>query len=186
MESNLTKEDLARIDKIEKYLLSLNKAFYSTPLFAIIPKFEPFIAPIEQVEEVEYKVMLSECGLSTTKGRIYECYYQKGEDAYTIIDDLGNRNRGWDVGCFSHSKSTREAYLSQQEQPKEEVKERWKPKFGDRYYTIDLVGTGIDIRQRMWAEKTTDFNNNELGNCFKTEQEAQSAANKIKALLQTL
>ena len=183
MESNLTKEDLARIDKIEKYLLSLNKAFYSTPLFAIIPKFEPFIAPIEQVEEVEYKVMLSECGLSTTKGRIYECYYQKGEDAYTIIDDLGNRNRGWDVGCFSHSKSTREAYLSQQEQPKEEVKERWKPKLFDIYFYIKEDFT---IHSTKYSHPSLDDTRINAGNCFKTKQEAQSAATKIKALLQTL
>lgn len=65
----------------------------------------------------------------------------------------------------------------------EDVKERFELKFGDRYYTIELVGTGIDIRQRMWAEKASDFNNSKLGNCFKTEAEATEIADKIKALL---
>lgn len=64
--------------------------------------------------------------------------------------------------------------------------ERWKPKIGDRYYTVDLLVANIEVRQGLWAESKSDFNFYELGNYFPTEEAAQIAADKIKQLLKEL
>lgn len=77
------------------------------------------------------------------------------------------------------------APIEQVEQPKEEVKERWKPSFGCKYWYVGIYDFQFFVADFHWGNDDVDFINHDTGNCFKTEQEAQSAANKIKALLQT-
>lgn len=117
MESNLTKQDLARIEAIEKYLSELHTNFPAL--------VSPFIAPIEQVEQPK-----------------------------SIV--------------------------------KEEVKERWQPSYGCKYWYIGINDGQFFIADFHWGNDDVDFVNHDIGNCFKTKEEAQSAADKIKAFLQTL
>ena len=63
------------------------------------------------------------------------------------------------------------------------MNERWKPKFDEAYYCIFANG---NIDKTVWRNIPTDNNLFERGNCFKTEEEAESAAEKVKALLLSL
>lgn len=63
----------------------------------------------------------------------------------------------------------------------EEVKEptRWKPGLGQKYYFVDSDGIVNNI---LWADDSIDNGRFEIGNCFKTEEEAKRAAEYLKAL----
>jgi hypothetical protein len=65
----------------------------------------------------------------------------------------------------------------------EKLKERWKPKVGEKYYWIDPDG---DRHYSTWNDDKFDKKRHAFGNCFRTESEAQSAAEKVKALLLSL
>ena len=60
------------------------------------------------------------------------------------------------------------------------MSERWKPKKGEAYYGIFANG---DTERIVWRDSSLDESLFELGNCFRIEEKAQAAAEKIKALL---
>lgn len=62
----------------------------------------------------------------------------------------------------------------------EEVKEstRWKPRIGQKYYLLDSNGSVYDS---VWSNDYIDRNRSEIGNCFKTKEEAEKAVEKLKA-----
>lgn len=47
---------------------------------------------------------------------------------------------------------------------------RWKPKNGDDYYCVMSHG---NVNTFIWDTDVTDYGHYKLGNCFKTEEEAQ-------------
>lgn len=57
---------------------------------------------------------------------------------------------------------------------------KWKPKYKGNYYFVDDRGK---IIPSMWDDTNSDNLRYELGNCFRTPQEAEIAANKIKEVL---
>jgi hypothetical protein len=63
-----------------------------------------------------------------------------------------------------------------------ETEQRWKPKHGQKYFVVDFINEGLI----NWYDCENDdidklfIKNN---NCFKTEQEAQKAAEAIKQCL---
>lgn len=62
--------------------------------------------------------------------------------------------------------------------------ERWKPNYEEEYFYVDLLCAGP---QRVtWTNHDIDKKMWENGNCFKTEPEAEAAAEKVKALLLSL
>lgn len=61
--------------------------------------------------------------------------------------------------------------------------ERWKPEEGEWYYFVCSNGS---IEEYQWDGDSTDDIYYQNGNCFKTEAEAQAAAEKVKALLLSL
>lgn len=63
------------------------------------------------------------------------------------------------------------------------MSERWKPEKGDQYYFMDSVG---DIVCDPRGDFTWIRERIAMGNYFKTEAEAQAAAEKVKALLLSL
>jgi hypothetical protein len=65
----------------------------------------------------------------------------------------------------------------------EKPKERWKPDYGKRYFVITAFGR---VQTRSWEEDDLDYDCSMFGNCFRTEAEAQSAAEKVKELLLSL
>lgn len=62
--------------------------------------------------------------------------------------------------------------------------ERWKPKSGEEYWLVDLKrGSAHSL---IWLDDLTDCAFHEFGNCFRTMEEAEVAAEKVKALLLSL
>lgn len=64
-------------------------------------------------------------------------------------------------------------------QTEEEKKKTWKPIDREMYYSIDSIGAPIVIR---WECDNFDLKRFNLGNCFKTEDEAKFAAEKLKVI----
>ena len=56
---------------------------------------------------------------------------------------------------------------------------RWKPEEGDIYWFIDSSGQAIKDR---WTSHHYDRERYEIGNCYKTEAEAESAKEKLKVI----
>lgn len=63
------------------------------------------------------------------------------------------------------------------------MSERWKPLVGETYYFMYANGA---VGHSAWYNGPTDTKLFEQGNCFRTEAEAQSAAEKVKSLLLNL
>ena len=62
------------------------------------------------------------------------------------------------------------------------MSERWKPKSGEEYWVV--IGGAAIIS--TWRSDYADNYRWGMGNCFKTKAEAESAAEKVKALLLSL
>lgn len=62
----------------------------------------------------------------------------------------------------------------------EETNKKWKPQYGEKYYTISTRGT-IDF-DNFVAENNTDAVRLLLGNVFETEEEAEHMLEKIKII----
>lgn len=60
---------------------------------------------------------------------------------------------------------------------------RWRPRVEDKYFTVTSHGKVIF---RKWDNYPADEGCYEMGNCFQTEEEAEEARDKIKALLLSL
>lgn len=64
-------------------------------------------------------------------------------------------------------------------------KYRWQPKDGDGYYYIDLEFVDC-VGRHSYRNDSLDQHNYEHYNCFKTENQAKEAAEKVKELLKSL
>lgn len=61
--------------------------------------------------------------------------------------------------------------------------ERWKPETNEMYWFIPKDGEVIPF---CWCDDEIDRTCFNFGNCFRTEEEAEAAAEKVKALLLSL
>lgn len=62
----------------------------------------------------------------------------------------------------------------------EEVDERWKPKKGDEYFYVDKDG---QVGEYHWVGFWFDNILFDFGNCFRTREEAEAAAERVKEAL---
>lgn len=62
--------------------------------------------------------------------------------------------------------------------------ERWKPNNGEEYFFVDFLHGGV--QRDIYLNYRFDKKRWKNGNCFKTEAEAEAAAEKVKALLLNL
>lgn len=79
------------------------------------------------------------------------------------------------------------AHIKMQEEKIEEYKKQieelkkedvvWKPKVNKTYYRIYGDGNIIDV---FWVDTCTDRNSFEIGNCFKTKEEAEKVVRHLK------
>ena len=65
------------------------------------------------------------------------------------------------------------------------MSERWTPEIGQAYWVVDL-DYSKKVRRTSWANDRIDNNCYSCNNCFKTKDEAETAAEKVKALLLSL
>ena len=65
------------------------------------------------------------------------------------------------------------------------MSERWMPEIEDVYWTVDF-GYTKEVRSVRWVNDKIDNMTYKSGNCFRTEAEAEAAAEKVKALLLSL
>ncbi len=63
---------------------------------------------------------------------------------------------------------------------KQVVDWEWEPKVEERYYSVDVNG---DVTYYTWDDDDFDAACYNFGNCFKTKEEAEAMAEKIKKLL---
>lgn len=118
------------------------------------------------------------------KVKTYRYKYIKLEhgDCVAYLKDGSVRHKGeelttW-VGCvFGCADFTAEDWKIY-----EEPNKKWKPQYGEKYYTISTRGT-IDF-DNFVAENNTDAARLLLGNVFETEEEAKHMLEKIKIINQ--
>jgi hypothetical protein len=60
---------------------------------------------------------------------------------------------------------------------------RWKPKYHETYYFLDLFPLDPSIRTHQWVDDHIDNGYYKTNNCFKTEEEAKEKLEQIKKLL---
>ena len=60
---------------------------------------------------------------------------------------------------------------------------RWKPGQGTTYFHIIIAGGIAQTDNYIWMDDATDKNNYEMGNCFKTKEEAETKLKQIKQIL---
>lgn len=100
-------------------------------------------------------------------------YSGKNEDAIYFIDPEG------DIAWTSDSNTS--MILPYIKEFYKEIKlPKWKPKYKEHFYCINWMGTVVET---TWYDTQDEETCYELGNCFRTEQEAEEAVDKIKKVL---
>lgn len=116
-------------------------------------------------------------------------------DGYSILED--NRDNGWTDEMFEDIKEEqmdnntlqinmnnltdeeRTTLLSLVEKANKPVNKVWKPEVGEKFYT--LFGDG-SINELTWLNHADIIKRYEIGNCFKTEKEAEFALERQKVI----
>lgn len=62
---------------------------------------------------------------------------------------------------------------------------RWKPEIGEKYWVFSIKDTVL-IRSLIYLDTISDNGYYVFGNCFRTQEEAIEASNKIKNFLNSL
>ena len=119
-----------------------------------------------------------------------ECGYTKGI-IYMLsdVEDDGFKTGNYNfkrVFSFDLSLATINQQHTAKDEVVEDVKERWLPSYGSKYWYIGINDGLFFVSDFHWGNDDVDFTNRETGNCFKTKEIAKSAADKIKQLLQTI
>lgn len=116
-------------------------------------------------------------------------------DGYSILED--NRDNGWTDEMFEDIKEDkmdnntlqinmnnltdeeRNTLLSLVEKANKPKNKVWKPEVKEEFYT--LFGDG-SINELTWLNNAGEIKRYELGNCFKTKEEAKFAVEKLKVI----
>ena len=119
---------------------------------------------------------------------------ERGNEVIKLLTDLGGKNPlnyyGDDTFGYYYISPNGEIWhtCSERSQAYHFIKEFyneiklpiWKPKYKERYYRINWKGAVVDD---TWYGTRDEEICYEFGNCFKTQQEAEEASNKIKEVL---
>jgi hypothetical protein len=66
-----------------------------------------------------------------------------------------------------------------------ETEQRWQPSYGVKYWYIGSNDGQFFVANFHWGNDDVDFVNHDTGNCFKSREAAQKAAEAIKQYLST-
>ena len=76
--------------------------------------------------------------------------------------------------------------ITDNEQPITEQKQRWQPAYGCKYWYIGIDDGNIFISDFHWGNDDVDFIYHDTANCFKTQEEAERAAQAIRETLKNI
>jgi hypothetical protein len=192
--TNLTEQDLRRIETIEGYLRQLDMC---NPEYSL-PQFKPY-QPIdttegEQEQGKEWKPTHEEIkahlvAIAKKKYPVGTKFKDGNDKQFEISEtefDYDNRENALFGRCYEFSGWVRiwdNGKWAETIAPIE-TEQRWKPEKGQLYYYVNWSQKD-KIGSFTWVSDETDADFYELGNCFKTEQEAQKVAEAIKQYLST-
>lgn len=63
------------------------------------------------------------------------------------------------------------------------VRKKWKPKTGQKYWTIDFFGGFLELNRYTWSDSLDDENALREGLVFRTKAEVAEARRKIRKVL---
>lgn len=66
------------------------------------------------------------------------------------------------------------------------IKKPWKPKFNDRYYYVTFRNSGNIVDNVRWNNDIFDYSSYVIGNCFRTEEEAEEHKEEIINYLKSI
>lgn len=117
------------------------------------------------------------CRLESYKRPIFCPYYRNTRADWRVIDEVHGLENIKDEIPNSENADV--------EVPNEvvEVKELWKPKVGESYWIIELypIIGAFQVTSDGFINKDEKLYN--FGNCFRTEEEAEKALEKVKETL---
>jgi hypothetical protein len=166
--TNLTEQDLKRIEAIKKYIEQLH---------LLVSELTPY-QPIDTTEG-EYV----RCVNNKTKkeqlsiGKIYQVV-KSNLEKYTLVNDLGIEKTYFEE---RFEPATHAEFLAQEQvEAPIETEQRWKPSNGQPYYYIDFT-LKYTVNRHSASENTRILS----GNCFKTQEIGGKALSAIKKYLST-
>lgn len=153
-----------------KIVLDLPECSYTEGTYAVLDTGLILIIRIklESLHGVSYHV-----SQTTTQSNLYyndywtSCHFYRNatpEEIQELNNQLAEEGKCWNPDTMQIEKL------------------RWKPIKGQRYYYVALEATPY-ISSHIWRNDAIDDSHYQFKNCFKTEEEAQVVAKKIKELL---
>lgn len=125
-----------------------------------------FIAKAIEKECISYYITQYQGGLkSTGEWSRDTCRYATPEEIQELNDQLEAEGKRWNPVTMQIEKL------------------RWKPMEDTTYFNILITGGATQIIPYVWRNDTIDRNLYNLGNCFKTKEEAEAKLEQIKKLL---
>ena len=100
------------------------------------------------------------------------------DGSFTLSPATPEEQKAFDDFCKSQGKIWNKETLQWE-------KYRWKPERGEEYYMVDLEHQS-SVGSHLWNNDAIDNANYNAYNCFPTEKQAKSTAEKVKELLKSL
>lgn len=126
-----------------------------------------FISNTDNKSDVTYHVTQFDGGIKSTGSWTGGCILRNAtpEEIQELNDQLAAEGKRWNPDTMQIEKL------------------RWKPSQGTTYFHIIIVGGIAQTDNYIWMDDATDKNNYEMGNCFKTKEEAEAKLEQIKQIL---
>lgn len=125
-----------------------------------------FIAKAIEKDYITYYITQCQGDLkSTGKWCRDTCRYATPEEIQELNNQLKAEGKRWNLDTMQIEKL------------------KWKSGQGTTYFHIIIAGGIAQTDNYIWMDDATDKNNYEMGNCFKTKEEAEAKLKQIKQIL---
>ena len=68
----------------------------------------------------------------------------------------------------------------------EKKEERWKPKEDETYFMVEVDSEGVMTGHNIWEDDSTDLGYYDSYNCFRTREEAERTAVRVREALKQI
>lgn len=126
-----------------------------------------FISNTANDHYITYHITQYACGIQSTGSWGGDCICRNAtpEEIQELNDQLAAEGKCWNPDTMQIEKL------------------RWKPDQGTAYFHIFIAGGIVNIDDHIWVDDATDKNYYEMGNCFKTKEEAEAKLEQIEQIL---